>query len=96
MNRSKQIALDQTSLDAAKSSIVYSVTKGVSTAGRAVRLYFPVLQTDLHTFEGYDFILKSSAERCWEEPSDRSPSKISSSIERGYSAMFPDTFHAFV
>jgi hypothetical protein len=39
VNRSHQIALDQTTLDAAKSSIVYSVTKGVSTAGRAVRYF---------------------------------------------------------
>jgi len=32
-----QIALDDTALDAAKSSIVFNVTKGVSTPGRAVR-----------------------------------------------------------
>lgn len=32
-----QIALEDTALDAAKSSIVYNVTKGVSTPGRAVR-----------------------------------------------------------
>jgi hypothetical protein len=31
------IAFDATTLDAAKSSIVYGITKGVSTAGRAVR-----------------------------------------------------------
>lgn len=31
-----QIPLEVTTLDAAKSSIVYSVAKGVSTAGRAV------------------------------------------------------------
>ena len=31
-----QIELDVTTLDAAKSSIVYGVTKNVSTAGRAV------------------------------------------------------------
>ena len=34
-----QIPLESTTLDAAKSSIVYAVTKGVSTAGRAVRLH---------------------------------------------------------
>lgn len=32
-----KIALDDTALDAAKSSIVYNVTEGVSTPGRAVR-----------------------------------------------------------
>jgi hypothetical protein len=32
-----QIALEDTALDTAKSSIVYSVTKGVSTPGQAVR-----------------------------------------------------------
>lgn len=31
------IELDETALDAAKSSIVYGVTKSVSTPGRAVR-----------------------------------------------------------
>lgn len=34
-----QIALEDTTLDAAKSSIVYGVTKSVSTAGRAVSLH---------------------------------------------------------
>lgn len=38
-----QIALDETGLDAAKSSIVYSVTRGVSTPGRAVSHTFTVL-----------------------------------------------------
>ena len=33
---SQQIELEETSLDAAKSSIVYTVTKNVATAGRAV------------------------------------------------------------
>jgi hypothetical protein len=31
------VALEETALDAAKSSIVYGVTKNVATAGRAVR-----------------------------------------------------------
>lgn len=35
-----QIELDNTTLDAAKSSIVYGVTKNVSTAARAVRRNF--------------------------------------------------------
>jgi hypothetical protein len=37
-----QIALEDTALDAAKSSIVYNVTKGVSTPGRAVRRHLVV------------------------------------------------------
>ena len=41
-----QIALDETTLDAAKSSIVYGVTKGVSTPGRAVCL-------DEHFLDGF-------------------------------------------
>jgi hypothetical protein len=35
----KQVALEETALDAAKSSIVYGVTKNVATAGRAVRVF---------------------------------------------------------
>lgn len=35
------VALDETTLDAAKSSIVFSVTRGVSTAGRAVSYGLP-------------------------------------------------------
>lgn len=42
-----QITLDQTGLDAAKSSVVFAVTRGVSTPGRAVsafrRIYAPLL-----------------------------------------------------
>lgn len=34
-----QIAIEETTLDAAKSSIVYATTKGVSTPGRAVSLF---------------------------------------------------------
>lgn len=34
--KNTQIAFDLTTLDAAKSSIVFGVTKSVSTAGRAV------------------------------------------------------------
>ena len=35
------IALEETALDAAKSSIVFAITRGVSTPGRAVRLLHP-------------------------------------------------------
>ena len=38
-----QIALEDTALDAAKSSIVFGVTKGVSTPGRAVRPHLIVV-----------------------------------------------------
>lgn len=38
-----QIPFDTTTLDAAKSSIVYGVTKNVSTAGRAVSMFIILL-----------------------------------------------------
>lgn len=37
-----QIKIEETTLDAAKSSIVYGVAKGVSTSGRAVRSSQPL------------------------------------------------------
>ncbi len=44
-----QIPLEDTALDAAKSSIVYAVTNGVASPGRAVRTEFILKNTDAHT-----------------------------------------------
>lgn len=49
-----QIPLPDTTLDAAKSSIVYSVTKGVSTSSRAVRILVDKLTSGIANDKFYN------------------------------------------
>lgn len=77
-----QIDLEQTTLDAAKSSIVYGVARNVSTPGSAVISFPTTLLRALIFGQGYQLFYRPSCERSTQGLQSQVTGKIPSDNKR--------------